>query len=428
MARILQTLWQFPTHLQPNIALAHALQDRGHDVAFYSGESVRCVVEKEGFACFPFRAVDDSGVRSAVEQLINFRRNPLKTRKLWRAFLIETMPGQLRDLTTILSDFPADAIVCDLAMWAPMLIIGEKTGLPVAAFSHVATCLLPGPEKPVAGLALPPSRNWLLNLFGHAAAGVANMLGAPVRREVSQFRQQHGLPPLVMSVTEFAGSMPLYLVPSAPEFDYSRKDLPQSVHYVGPCLWDKPKDAPAPDFISRIDPHRPCVVVDEGGLYTNRSPLFQLATVALREAPIQAVLNSGAGRNPSDLKLGPRRDGMMLTPHTPLSDLLPRANLLLTNGNSNSVMAALSRGIPVVVLPSIWDQTEVAWRVHETRTGLRISPRLATAERVRKAILRVLEEPHFRENAVRMAEALHRRGGPAHAAELIEDLIRRQAK
>jgi UDP:flavonoid glycosyltransferase YjiC (YdhE family) len=77
----------------------------------------------------------------------------------------------------------------------------------------------------------------------------------------------------------------------------------------------------------------------------------------------------------------------------------------------------------VVVLPSIWDQAETAWRVAETGAGLRLSPRRAAPAWMRRAVMRVLEEPSFRENAAKMAAALAQCGGPARAAEWIDDLV-----
>lgn len=411
--------------MQPNIALGHALRDLGHEVAFYTGGSVRSQLETEGIACLPFRELDESSIRVTVEQLVNLRGHPLEKRDLWRKFLVATLPGQLNDLEAALNGFRADAIVCDLAMWAPILVLGETKGLPVIPFSHVANCLLPGPEGPVSGLPLPHSRNLLVDLCGRAASRIASALSAPVRREANNFRQQHGLPPLRVTVTEFAGRMPLYLVPSAPEFDYLRKDLPASVHYTGPCLWDRPKDHEPPDFLAKIDRARKCIVVDEGGLYKKEPRLFELAVAGLRNTPVQVILIAGDGRDPETLNLGPLPPTMTLSRNTPLSDVLPVADLLLTNGNSNAVLAALSCGVPVVVLPSIWDQAEVAWCIHETGTGLRVAPRRCTPERLRSAVMRVLEQTSFRENAERMAVALRRPGGPARAACLIEKLAKR---
>src|SRR5450755_3597929 len=122
------------------------------------------------------------------------------------------------------------------------------------------------------------------------------------------------------------------------------------------------------------------------------------------------------------LDLGPLAPNVMLQPHAPLSDILPIADALVLNGNSESVLAALQAGLPAVVLPSIWDQAEMAWRVAETGAGLRISPWRATPERVRRAVIRVLDEPSFRDNAAKMGAGLARGGGPARAAALIGDL------
>ncbi|MGZ4250157.1 MAG: glycosyltransferase, partial [Solirubrobacteraceae bacterium] len=56
--RFLITLWPFTGHLLPQMSIAIALRERGHDVAFYSGEAVRATVEGEGFPFFGFQQVD----------------------------------------------------------------------------------------------------------------------------------------------------------------------------------------------------------------------------------------------------------------------------------------------------------------------------------------------------------------------------------
>jgi UDP:flavonoid glycosyltransferase YjiC (YdhE family) len=148
-----------------------------------------------------------------------------------------------------------------------------------------------------------------------------------------------------------------------------------------------------------------------------------MAARGLGGLPLTVVLLAGEGRVMADLKLGPLASNVMLQPHAPLSDALPMADALVTNGNSESVLAALQAGLPTVVLPSTWDQAEMAWRVAETGAGLRVSPWRATPARLRRAVLRVLEEPAFRDNAVKMGAALANCGGPPRAAGLIEDLV-----
>jgi len=66
MAKFLFTVWPFPGHVHPNLAIAHALCERGHEAAFYTGGSARASLEAEGLRCFPFRQVDEARVEAIV--------------------------------------------------------------------------------------------------------------------------------------------------------------------------------------------------------------------------------------------------------------------------------------------------------------------------------------------------------------------------
>ncbi|MFN7992372.1 MAG: hypothetical protein U0Q18_02140 [Bryobacteraceae bacterium] len=423
MARLLFTLWPYPTHIHPFIALARELRERGHEICFYcGGEGIR-LLEQQGFQCMPFRDVDWSGVARTVEDLIAGRRRPIQVSLNWARFLAATVPAQVRDLEGILARWPADAIVCDIAMWAPILVLHDRDRMPVIPFSHVANCILPGPEGPVQGLALPRRRGSLVELIAQAASQVARLVTARTRHRANTLRRSYGLPPLATGVNEFTGTMPLYLVPSSSEFDNERRDLPPSVRYVGPCLWDKPQDQPAPAWLGEIPRDRPVVLVEEGSLYTNEPRVLRMAAQALAGLPLSVQVVAGRGRQLDRLQLGPLAGNVALRPHTPLSDLLPLASVLVTNGNSESVLAALQAGVPTVVLPSIWDQAELAWRVSETGVGIRLSPWRSRPRHMRAAVERILHDPAFRERTATLQATLARCGGPAAAAQYVEEML-----
>jgi MGT family glycosyltransferase len=423
MARLLFTVWPYPTHLHPFIAVAWEVRRRGHEVAFYTGGEGLPLVAQEGFRSFPFGALDWAPVQRTVDDLIAGRRNPSEMRRLWPKFLAETVPAQVRDLEVVLANWPADALLCDIALWAPILILQERAGIPVVPLSHVAHCILPGPDGPLPGFALPRRRNGLQEVVAGLASLGARLVTARTRRRANQLRRQFGLAGLRTGVNEFTGTLPLYLVPSTPEFDNCRRDLPPSVRYVGPCLWEKHQGQPPPDWIAEVPGKRPLVLVDEGALFTREPRILQMAARGLAGLPLSAVLLAGHGRDPGRIPMGTLAGNVILKPHAPLSDLLPLADALVTNGNSESVLAGLLAGRPVVVLPSIWDQAEMAWRVQETGTGLRLSPRRATPQDLRVAVQRVLHEPAFRQNAAAMGARLAAQGGPARASDLIEELV-----
>lgn len=421
MARLLFTVWPYPTHLHPFLAVAQGARARGHEVAFYTGGAGCAAVEREGFRCFGFQHVDWSKVARTVDDLIAGRRRPFPLRRLWADFLVETVPAQVEDLNAVLAAWPADALVCDIALWAPILILRERNGIPVVPLSHVANCILPGPDGPIHGIALPRDRQGLLKLFGWLAARAAALVTARTRRRANALRRAYGLAPLDASVNEFTGRLPVYLVPGAPELDRHRRDLPSSVRYVGPCLWDEGHARPA--WIDDLPGGRPCVLIDEGALYTREPRVLSMAARALAGGPWTVVLLAGHGRDPASLDLGRLAPNVALRPHTPLRHVLQRAHALVTNGNSESVLAALAAGVPMVVVPSIWDQAELAWRVQETGAGLRLAPWRATPARLRQAVERVLQEPAFRRDAAALGTALAGYGGAARAAELIDGCV-----
>jgi glycosyltransferase DesVII/glycosyltransferase OleGII len=89
-------------------------------------------------------------------------------------------------------------------------------------------------------------------------------------------------------------------------------------------------------------------------------------------------------------------------------------------------MAAINEGLPVVIVPFAWDHPETGFRIQESGSGVLLPPQSLTPASLRDAVLRVLNEPAFRENAVRLANGFHKLGGAARAAELIEQMTARE--
>ncbi len=429
MARFLFTVWPFAGHLHPSIAIARALQVDGHRVAFYTGASTQSLVEAEGFAFFPFRQVDEERVSRLVSTEFPYTtslwrriRNGPRLQANFREWLLETVPHQVDDIDAVLSQWPCDVLVCDQAFWSPILVLRESRHMPVAVLSVTAACILPGRDAPFWGQGLPRYQNRMMRLRSEAARTLLTWFSRGFRSDVNALRRRYGLPPLRCSVTEIAGQMDLYLVPSTPEYDYERQDLPPAVHYVGPCLWDKPDGVPPPDWLLQNHGDAPLIYVTEATVGSSEPFLLRIAARALRDLQVRVVMTTGKQRNPAELDFGDLPSRFRVEQYVPQSDLLPRTAVMVTLGGSGGVLAALKAGVPMVVVPTEWDRPENAQRVVEAGAGLRIAANRCTPDRLRAAVERVLTEPSFRQNARRLGEAFARYGGPVRAAQLLEGL------
>jgi MGT family glycosyltransferase len=423
MARFLFTVWPFPGHLYPTIAIAHALRTRGHEVAFYTGTEARSIVEGEGFRCFPFKRIDEQHLDAMM-----FTRNtyaswkqPFRFKALLREWLLGTLLQQVEDLTAIIAAWQPDTIVSETSMWGPILILHETHAIPVAVFSTVVGCLLPGPEAPLGG-GMPRPRHWPARLLMRLFRAAGDLLAADFRRVANEQRQCYGLQPLSVSVTEFAGQMPLYLVPSTPEFDYERRDLPPSVHYVGPCLWNKPHHEPFPEWLMHLSHDQPWVHVTEGTMHTQEPLVLRAAAQGLANLPMQVIMTTGGHREPAEMGLGTLAPNVWVERWVAHSDLLPHTDVVVTTGGAGTVMAVLQAGVPLVVVPTEWDKPQNAQRVVDAGVGLRLAPRHCTPTRLREAVEHVVNEPSYGQNAQRLQAALARYDGPPRAAKLLEDL------
>ncbi len=428
MARFLFAVWPFAGHVHPALAVGIALRQRGHEVAWWTGQAAAGLIKAEGFAFFPFTRVDEAKIiRLASTEfpwtpsVIGKLRSLPRVQAKFREWLLDTVPDQVADLEAAIDQWRPDTIVTDLSVWAPFLVLHERRKIPVAVLSVLAACILPGSDVPLWGQGLPRPKTPLQRWTSRVAHKLLHIASARFRGQANAMRARYGLPPIERSVTVYAASMPLYLVPSAREYDYDRRDLPPSVHYIGPCLWDRASESQPPAWLEQIPADQPLVYVTEATIGTSEPFLLKAAAEALAGLPVQVVMTAGAQRDPASLGIR-TAPNIRVESYVPQSFLLPRMSLMVTLGGSGGVLAALSAGVPLVVVPTEWDRPENAQRVVEAGAGVRIPAEQCTAEKLRSVVQRVLRDSSFRAEAGRLAAAFRKYEGPREAARLLENL------
>jgi len=427
-ARVLFAAWPFPGHLLPQVGIARALRERGHEVAFYSGESARPMVEQAGFELHPFQCLSEQRVERILHPVDGAGRRggppAIGLLGLLREWLVETMPAQIADLQGLLGRWRADVIASDVSLWAPTLVLWEAERIPVAACGTLMGPTIPGPDAPAFGLR--PARTPLGRLGMAALTRSTELLATRNRRRVDQLRAQHGLRELGESINRYFARLPLYLVGNVRELDYERRDLPASVHYVGPCAWYPDDDATA-RRLEQIPTTRPWVHVTESTTASGEPFLLRTAVEALAGEPVEVIVTTGRQRNRAVLDWPPLPANVHVAPWLSHGQLLPRCAALVTLGGTSTVLAAAQAGVPMVLVPHAWDRPDNARRVTETGAGVRLSARRLDAGTLRAGVRKVLDEPSYRQAAQRLAAAVAVAPGPGRAAELLERLAAQPA-
>jgi MGT family glycosyltransferase len=426
VTRVLFACWPFEGHVFPQMSMAIALRRRGTEVAFYTGEPARQVIEAEGFEVVPFRRVGPAWARvHEGARGKGGRREAVRMMREAREWIVGTIPDQVADLEELVGAWRPDVLAAEASMWGPLLVLSERLPIPVALVSPLIGAQVPGPDAPAPG-GLAQAGTARARLLGRAAERATDVLARRMRQRVDAIRAEHGLGPMGCSVNAFLGRLPLYLVLNVPELDYRRRDLPAGVRYVGPCLWHPPEPAGTQEWLDALPAERPWVHVTEGTSHFQDPVLLRAAAQGLAEGPFEAILTTGRGRDVADV-LGsrPPASNVHVTPWLSHDVLLPRCAAVVTTGGMGTVMAALSVGVPLVIVPTTWDKPANARRVVDAGVGVRLAPRRCTASALRAAVERVVADGELRRNARRSAELLAGAPGPDGAAELIEGLARR---
>jgi UDP:flavonoid glycosyltransferase YjiC (YdhE family) len=362
---------------------------------------------------FAFDRIDEEAIDSLVyEGLAVGPKRPLRWAAAWREWLVGSCAAQLADLEDVLNAWDPDAIVCDMAMTAPFLVIHETRGVPVAVLSHVAGCLLSADGRGVASRIV-GRRHGLAS----AAQRATRLMSSGVTRAANRLRADFGLDPLTSTVTEHAGTMPLYLVPSSPELDGGERELPPSVHYVGRCVRPRPAVCRA-ERPSRHEARTICVA--PGFLPAWSEGLFRKILETLVALPARIVVV----QQPHARLTIPQPLAANVIVVSDIDEGLVEADALVTSGESTEVLAAAASGVPLVVVPVKWEQPMNARHVALAGIGVRIwPPQSCTRRRLRAAIERVMSDAGIRERAGRLALTLARCGGASRAAERLEALV-----
>ncbi len=427
--RVLLTCWPFIGHISPFMAVALALKGHGHEVAIYTGESVREAVEADGIQVFPFQHVDEARATDLVARMDTAgpdqRPNIRDIADVFREWFVETIPNQLADLEPIVRNWQPDVIVTETAMWGPAVVLWERTGKPVVMLSTMLSCLIPGPGAPISALGLPPPRTIPQRLLGTMVTSATGLAGKGLRRRVNEIRAGSGLPPIRVTFNEFTARLPLYLVGNVREFDFERTDLPASVQYVGPLHWRRMVRHEGPSILDELPSDRPWIHVTESTLRYGEPFVLDAAARGLGDGSYELIMTSGSHRGAGGLQADVCAKHAHLADWIDHEQLLPRCAALVSTGGAGTIMAAVLAGVPQVVIPTAWDKPDNAVRVVESGVGLRLAPRDCTPEKLRAAVDEVVSNPRYAQNARRIRDLLLAAPGPDAAVARIERVVSR---
>ena len=376
-------------HAHPMLTVARALAERGHDVTIATGIEHTADAARAGVSFVELPHTPGS----TMEHLTPYEDS------LHMALALAPVVAAMRP----------DVAVIDLLTLGAALAC-EVNGVPFATLS-IHPLHSPSRELPPFGWGHPPARGPMrLRDAWMRRANVRDL--ARARDAFNVIRARLGLD----AVAELDAQMSreLILVATLPALEIPRSDWPARAQVIGPCLWRNDDNPPAlPDretstvliALSTAHPH---------------GDVLGMCLFAVERLGVSAIVTTG--KSPAPQRVPPNTVVAASFSH---DAVLPHVDAVVSTGGHGIVARALSHGVPLVVVPGHGDQRENGYRVERAGAGLRVMK--PTAEKIARALRRVLAEPSFSAAAARAKAGAATLDGPARAASLVESLARKNA-
>jgi hypothetical protein len=200
-------------------------------------------------------------------------------------------------------------------------------------------------------------------------------------------------------------------------FDFSFQP-PARNHYVGPLgIWEPSAEAPA--YVT--EPGDPWVLVAISSQLQDDLPIADAAIAALAERPVRVLVTVGPDHDPGELSSVPSNVRVERT--VSHAAVLDRSTLFVSHAGHGSVMKALWKGRPMVLVPWGRDQPGVAARAAALGVAVVVPREEASTESIRAAVDQVLSDESVQEAVTRHSARLQASDPGAASASLLESLL-----
>lgn len=369
-------------HLHPMLGPAAEIARRGHRVAFHAARDISPVLAQLGFEQLHASEVPPPADENRGAALAELVRDAPRLRAWIKALLLDDVPAAVNRLDRVVAGFKPTVIIADpMAYEAP--IVAARAGVPWAALSSSLNPVVPDSmesELIATNAWLAADREALFARYGLAA----------------QFRVCDCLSPdLTIAFTTEA------LVGAAPP----------GVVLAGPSRAGAVRGDEVDFPWNRLENDRPFIYASLGSQVFHQPRIFSLLVAAARDEPYSLVISAGdlasviSGRN------------VLATRYAPQLALLPRAAAMVTHGGANSVMEALTCGVPLLVTPICNDQPHNAQFVAQSGAGIALDLQCASVAECRAALRTLVAAGPHREAAARIAASYATRDGAVIAAD-----------
>ncbi len=404
----------------PLLLLSQGLAQQGHDVTIISTLDLQATIQSYHLKFYPILDQD------FYLKMMKFDGKGTVIKEVQHYLIEEPTPEVYRAVKNCMGT-KKTLLISSLASAYATRIVADACKLPCVIIHYAPAGLLSAreptrvDEKDTFNKIPPWSRPLMLSLM------TTCLLGPTVVKAVNKLRKNYGLAPikpnqLMTWLNEGLSSEDtIFLLGLFPDWfarplcdekaERVMQGLPKKLyltHY--PLVDNRQKDYQLPETVQSFLQKYPKPLVFTFGTRVGKAKqLFTLAQKACEALQRPAIFLSAFAENiPGNLP-----DFILHKDYLPLSEIIPKAAILVHHGGIGTASQAFAAGIPQLIRPTMGDQFDNAARVTQLGVGLELSCKQFTEENLIHALEALLNQASFQTACLAIQLKMQEAGTPA---------------
>jgi len=215
----------------------------------------------------------------------------------------------------------------------------------------------------------------------------------------------------------------LLLQSGTPGFEYKRSDLSKHIHYIGPLLPCNANKYHVQWFDERLNRYKRVVLVTQGTVEKNINKIIVPTLEAFKDSNTLVVCTTGGSQTAALRKMYPHAN-IIIEDFIPFNDVMPYADVYITNGGYGGVMMGIENNIPLVVAGIHEGKNEICARIGYFNLGINLKTENPLPRQIRRAVDEVIANPVYKQNVHKLAGEFEQYDPAGLCASHIERLLK----
>jgi UDP:flavonoid glycosyltransferase YjiC (YdhE family) len=256
-------------------------------------------------------------------------------------------------------------------------------------------------DLPPAGLGMEPSYSFFGKIKQSLLRTLADkMIFARPNKVMHEIFDAYNIPHNNESIFGMKKS-DLLLQSGTPGFEYKRTNISNYVRFIGPLFPYTHAQQTHKWYDARLSEYKKIILLTQGTVEKDINKLIVPTLQAFKGTDTLVICTTGGSRTQS-LKARYHHHNIIIEDFIPFNDVMPYADVYITNGGYGGVMLGIQNNLPMVVAGVHEGKNEICARVGYFKLGINLKTETPKPEQVKKAVEKVLAEEIYKDNVVKL--------------------------